>query len=669
LKKQKYVSRTLAKGLVWAGFAGLVAAGGALAFDPPVLPLPTTRVDFFSGGTPAGSLNTSLISPTQCSFCHGSYGDGEAPHDNWKASLMGQAARDPIFWAAFSIAQQDADFIGDFCLRCHVSGAWAEGKTAHPNPTDGSNFNQFEFTGVSCSVCHRMVDPEYTAGVNPPQDEGILAAIPGSGHLWPHNANFVLDPDDTRRGPLDLQADWLIINPPDPESGYPGGWPGFHDWAKSPFHSDSRMCATCHDVSTPTYTLDEMTGNYVPNQLNELPPVNKYHQFPEQRTFSEWSKSMFAQGPVDLAGRFGGARGPAVSSCQDCHMPRFEDGQACGVNPPIRDVPMHHFAGANSWVMNAIAGLYPSNMSGVTEEEAAASVELNEEMLRAASDLELSKVDDELNVRVINFTGHKLPTGYVEGRRMWVNVQFFAANGTLIAERGAYDFDTAELTTADTKVYEAKHGLDATAAALTGVPEGEAFRLALVNKIIKDNRIPPMGYDLAEFTSVQAQPVPANLYANGQYWDDTLYTIPAGAARARVKVYHQTTTKEYIEFLRDEDQRMFPIDENTQERIFPIAIIEEIPPQFDSPTVNTFGQLAYNLWNAYGKSAPVEMDSGTIVIGCVADWDGNGLVQVPDIFAFLSSWFAGSGDFDENGITAVPDIFAFLSAWFAGCSN
>jgi len=51
---------------------------------------------------------------------------------------------------------------------------------------------------------------------------------------------------------------------------------------------------------------------------------------------------------------------------------------------------------------------------------------------------------------------------------------------------------------------------------------------------------------------------------------------------------------------------------------------------------------------------------------CRADWDENGSVQVPDIFAFLSSWFAGNADFDLNGQTEVPDIFAFLSAWFSG---
>ncbi len=54
---------------------------------------------------------------------------------------------------------------------------------------------------------------------------------------------------------------------------------------------------------------------------------------------------------------------------------------------------------------------------------------------------------------------------------------------------------------------------------------------------------------------------------------------------------------------------------------------------------------------------------------CAADFDGNGTREVPDIFAFLSAWFAGdaSAEFDGAPGITVPDIFAFLSEWFAGC--
>jgi hypothetical protein len=54
---------------------------------------------------------------------------------------------------------------------------------------------------------------------------------------------------------------------------------------------------------------------------------------------------------------------------------------------------------------------------------------------------------------------------------------------------------------------------------------------------------------------------------------------------------------------------------------------------------------------------------------CPADFDNNGTTNVPDIFAFLSAWFAQdpAADFDGVPGITVPDIFAFLSAWFAGC--
>ncbi len=55
--------------------------------------------------------------------------------------------------------------------------------------------------------------------------------------------------------------------------------------------------------------------------------------------------------------------------------------------------------------------------------------------------------------------------------------------------------------------------------------------------------------------------------------------------------------------------------------------------------------------------------------GCAADFDCNGFREVPDIFAFLSAWFAMDPRTDIDGVPGigVPDIFAFLSLWFAGC--
>lgn len=53
-----------------------------------------------------------------------------------------------------------------------------------------------------------------------------------------------------------------------------------------------------------------------------------------------------------------------------------------------------------------------------------------------------------------------------------------------------------------------------------------------------------------------------------------------------------------------------------------------------------------------------------VCVGAPADWDCSGSVEVPDIFSFLSDWFAGRGDFNTDGVNDVPDIFTFLAAWF-----
>jgi recombinational DNA repair ATPase RecF len=40
---------------------------------------------------------------------------------------------------------------------------------------------------------------------------------------------------------------------------------------------------------------------------------------------------------------------------------------------------------------------------------------------------------------VTNLTGHKLISGYPEGRRMWLNMKWFDTSHNLVREDGAYD--------------------------------------------------------------------------------------------------------------------------------------------------------------------------------------------------------------------------------------
>ena len=54
--------------------------------------------------------------------------------------------------------------------------------------------------------------------------------------------------------------------------------------------------------------------------------------------------------------------------------------------------------------------------------------------LTAAASLQV--VGDTL--RIVNLTGHKLISGYPEGRRMWLNIKWYDQNDNLVREDGEY---------------------------------------------------------------------------------------------------------------------------------------------------------------------------------------------------------------------------------------
>ena len=92
----------------------MVLTGASFASDtvPPVIDLP---------GSQPGEIGT-LESPDKCDNCHGGYNASVEPAHNWRGSMMGNAGRDPIFWATLAIAEQDFDGAGDLCIRCHSTG-------------------------------------------------------------------------------------------------------------------------------------------------------------------------------------------------------------------------------------------------------------------------------------------------------------------------------------------------------------------------------------------------------------------------------------------------------------------------------------------------------------------------------------------------------------------
>jgi hypothetical protein len=210
-------------------------------------------------------------------------------------------------------------------------------------------------------------------------------------------------------------------------------------------------------------------------------------------------------------------------------------------------------------------------------------------MLQRAASIELTPRDFGVTIRVTNQTAHKLPSGYPEGRRIWLHVRAVNAAGQTVFESGAYDAETGILNhDAQAKVYEIHAGLSPALAGALGLPAGPSFHFVLNDTVYADNRIPPRGFTNAGFTLVQSPPV-GHVYADGQHWDDTDYFLPADTDSVFATLYYQTTSKEYVEFLRDENH------------------------------TNTRGQDLYDAWVAQGRNAPVTMRTGRAAVQVTVD--------------------------------------------------
>jgi cytochrome c553 len=584
------------------------------AIQPPIGGIaPTTLRDFDQPGSQpfeSGILNP----PEACAGCHGNYDPNVEPYRNWRGSMMALASFDPIFKANMVIANQDAPDSGDLCLRCHLPRGWLQGRSV---PTDGSAMLPTDTSGVSCDLCHRMVDPFYDPGQNPPEDAAIRAALSNPpSNLG--NGQYIVDPTGARRGPF-----------VDAASGHPV--------LVSPFHRESAMCGTCHDVSNPAFEKDN-DGNYVPNAFDSPAADFSAHTLlPVERTYSEWFYSSYNTPNGVEAPQFGGNK-ENVATCQDCHM-RDVTGYGCnyGTPPERHDLPLHDMTGGSTWVAGLMSTVAPND---VDETAMQAGIERARYMLQNAAELEVSVEGPMLEVTVTNNCGHKLPTGYPEGRRMWINVKFFDDSNSLVSESGAYDVNSGVLShDPEAKIYEVKPGLDAITAPLVGEPNGPSFHFVLNNKVYKDNRIPPRGFTNAAYESFGGQPV-SHTYDDDQYWDETYYTIPPAATKAEVTLYYQSTSKEFIEFLRDEN------------------------------TTDNAGQDMYDLWNDNGKCPPEVMAAASVTGLMIVDFDNSGAVDFGD-YAVLIGYYGNDcetqpcGPANLDGLNGVnfADFKIFCDYW------
>jgi hypothetical protein len=354
-------------------------------------------------------------------------------------------------------------------------------------------------------------------------------------------------------------------------------------------------------------------------------------------------------------------------TCQTCHM-RPDYGQAANQGDLRSDLPLHDQTGFSIWISEAIEWQSASDtlrLGGPVD--AAMSAAFAQGRARAAAHLgsaaSLSATQPaggaEVTVRVTNLTGHKLISGYPEGRRMWLQLKWYdgpGGTGTLIAENGAYgpignsvqDLDGAPfnvqsiLDPSTTRVYQAEPAMTQDwAAALvslgydpgmvltydrqTNLPDitlGElaaegaggmkhTFHFVLNNSVYRDNRIPPYRMDYATAYQRNAVPIPPEQYGdptgggNGgvyNHWDDVPYVIPAGAQSVTARLLYQVTSWEYIQFLWLANQG---------------SDAPDLPPLGD-PFLGLEGVRMLDAWLNTGMAPPFEMASTTLDLSPVA---------------------------------------------------
>lgn len=572
-------------------FIPIVGASGTLPILPPAGTMPGDMPEMDPyGGIGATQIfhpssfqpvPTPFASPFTCYFCHG------GPPEVWNAymgTMMANAARDPIFLGSFAIACSDMELlkannlstvgkevVADLCLRCHTPPAWQGGRsgvkgngaTTHFEPDIFDHTLSLDQEGVVCEVCHRATG--YTATIAPG-----FSLDPNR----PENGQLVFTHDTTRNGPYPGTVTTVYSG----STAYGALLPGavqtsaaavphtapnymgtavspMHETEQNPFTSDSALCGSCHNVTNP------LTG------------------IAEQRTFTEWASSDYANPSA-----------PEFASCQECHMPKSTElAPACnllGLDPTYGfynklrlDLPSHRFAGANSWVPQLFKILYPNvdqgwqsstNYTGFIFSGSASrdalwddvSSEVVSTMARAA-EVNMTASENtpgiiDTVVSIENKTGHKLPTGYPEGRRMWIQVKAEDSKGTPFFVSGAQDSNSELILDADIKVYEMRM---ASENAVLGIPSQDTFHFLLNNKITKDNRIHPKGMvqkkgmgGTDSYDPVLAPWPLGGLYPDNHFIDNTTYQIavPSGTARpikVTATVFHQISSFEYVDFL------------------------------------------------------------------------------------------------------------------------
>lgn len=488
-----------------------------------------------------------------CADCHANTQGSDAmrdeasraigPFDLWRSSMMANSARDPLWRAVMSAeiaatpsrkAQIEAK-----CFSCHGPMAKRAGLEDGTAPSlemvyTDTDRSQILLDGVSCTVCHQVT----------PNDFGEEPSYSG---------NFVLNESMAIYGP----------------HANPIGMPMWRATGYSPALGEhvtkSAMCGTCHTLFTDTLDPDgTATGD----------------RFAEQTPYLEWRNSVYNDE--------GAAPFVEAASCQDCHMPTtsvdgidieteiarlggMHGGMGGGMLADRSPYGRHIFVGANTLVPKLLRDhaeeLHPNAPAAAFDATIAAARDQLEQRTAIIELANASRDGDRIRValRLVNFAGHKLPTGF-PCRRAWIRVQVTDDSGTVVFASGVTD-DRGRIVDLNGNVLaseEAGGPIQAHRNAISSDDEVQIFEdiMADVNgrptftllraaAHLKDNRLLPKGWNPshpdAKHTGVYGAASQDTSFVDGA--DTITYEFRApeanGPYRIRAAVLYQTMSPRF----------------------------------------------------------------------------------------------------------------------------
>jgi hypothetical protein len=581
----------------------------------------------------------------------------------------------------------------DLCERCHFPAGWLDGRSDPPNASamKGSDFDgvscdfchnmydpHFEDThkGLRETADWKGYWDETNLSSTPSQTAANTTynadkALAGAIKLFNNNPFFTSNyppPNYT-----EAASGQFFIGSGEKRASFADAT-GRHKQYYSRFHKSKYFCAACHDVSNPALANMLLPTDEQGRLPSEALAANSY--FHVERTFSEFMLSAYGRSDSGSEGigpfapdKFATSNpGNYIAMCQDCHM-RDVTGRAANKNDailrptgsiehPQSGQPLHDLTGGNIWVSyvlaSAVSGspVYNATNSALLNQGAnvltldlnqgmgvdpyalLAGVERAKEQLNLAAainDIAYDANSGALSFQVQNQTGHKLISGFPEGRRMFINVKAYQ-NGALVYEINPYDKSYGTLkgmpgTTltsgemyVDELVYEMKPS-----STITGETEG-TFHFVLATGRYKDNRIPPKGFDIGSAAARLSQPVwegdnYPDYFTNDEYtggYDEVNLTMPTGADRVEVNLYYQVTSREYIQFLADQING----NATTLTKNYPNAYIAQTDPFFAK--LKAWGNTIWSLW-ANNKDLP----GAAPYLMTSAEWEGQPACTMP----------------------------------------